>query len=155
MKIRVTYGVGEGETKSIAFDHALFSAGIANYNLIRVSSIIPKNSNIEVKKLNWNQKEIGNKLYVALAEKLESKKGKKACAGIGWVQRKDGSGIFVEIEGSSKREVANLIKRKFSLMQEYRKERYDKINYKTVEAKCKGKPVCVLVVAVYKSEGWQ
>ncbi len=44
MKIKVTYGIGEGATKLAAFDRALFDAGIANYNLIKLSSVIPENS---------------------------------------------------------------------------------------------------------------
>ena len=54
MKIKVTYGTGEGLTKLAAFDRALFNAGIANYNLIKLSSVIPKNSEVLIEKLESN-----------------------------------------------------------------------------------------------------
>ncbi len=34
-------GVGHGETELLAFDRALAAAGFSNYNLVKVSSIIP------------------------------------------------------------------------------------------------------------------
>ena len=37
----VTSGTGEAATEPAAFDGALLDAGIANYNLIRLSSVIP------------------------------------------------------------------------------------------------------------------
>ena len=44
MKIIVTSGTGEGPTSLAAFDAALLDAGVANYNLICLSSIIPPGS---------------------------------------------------------------------------------------------------------------
>ena len=35
--------IGKGKTKLTSFDNALFNSGIANYNLVRVSSILPAN----------------------------------------------------------------------------------------------------------------
>lgn len=42
MKIQVTLGAGEGETGINAFDKALMDAGIADFNLVEMSSIIPR-----------------------------------------------------------------------------------------------------------------
>ena len=44
MKISITSGKAEGPSKLNAFDNALLDAGIGNVNLIKVSSIIPANS---------------------------------------------------------------------------------------------------------------
>ena len=47
MKITVTSGTGEGPTALAAFDAALLNAGVANYNLIYLSSAIPNGGSIE------------------------------------------------------------------------------------------------------------
>ncbi|MGZ7096225.1 MAG: pyruvoyl-dependent arginine decarboxylase [Methanobacterium sp.] len=44
MKIAITSGKSEGPTKLNSFDNALLDAGIGDVNLIKVSSIIPPNS---------------------------------------------------------------------------------------------------------------
>ena len=77
MKITVTWGVGTGSTKLSAFDKALWNAGIANFNLIPLSSIIPPDSQIELRKLKLqNSKEdFGKKLYVVLSQKATYKEG--------------------------------------------------------------------------------
>ena len=40
-KFKIVAGAAEGEHKLTAFDHALLKAGIANINLVRISSIMP------------------------------------------------------------------------------------------------------------------
>lgn len=37
----ITSGVGYGNTELNSFDSALFNSGVANYNLVRISSILP------------------------------------------------------------------------------------------------------------------
>jgi len=137
-----------------AFDRALMDAGIGNYNLIQLSSIIPEGSVISVGKLNWREREYGYKLYVVLSKQIETDKDREAWAGLGWLTEKStGKGLFVEHFGSSEEEVVEMIYRSFESMQKYRGE-YGEINYKTVGIKCKDNPVCALVCAVFKSEGW-
>ena len=155
MEIKITYGVGEGPTELSAFDRALFDAGIANYNLLELSSVIPEGAEIKVGKINWNQKEYGYRLYVVMSRHSEKAVGKEAWAGLGWLQDKTGKGLFVEHVGSSENEIKELVENSLKRMQEYRKEKFGKINYKAAGIKCKGKPVCAIVSAVYKSEGWQ
>ena len=41
MKIRLSSGRGEGPTPLAAFDAALLDAGVSNYNLLPLSSVIP------------------------------------------------------------------------------------------------------------------
>jgi arginine decarboxylase len=43
-KITLVSGTGEGETFLTAFDRALLDAGIGDFNLIKVSSIVPPNA---------------------------------------------------------------------------------------------------------------
>ena len=155
MKIIITSGSGTGLTELSAFDHALYNAGIANYNLIRLSSVIPINSDIELNKIDWNNQEIGYKLYVVLACNRTSEVGKEVWAGIGWMQKQDKGGVFVEHKGDSEEEVKNLITNSLETMRTYRNEEFGEINYKIVGKRCDDKPVCSLVAAIYKSEGWE
>src|SRR3990167_1698391 len=131
--ICITSGIGEGQTHLSAFDAALWDSGIANFNLIKLSSIIPPESKIKVEHLKNNgKKDFGNRLYVVLACKKESEKGREAWAGIGWVQTKDGRGLFVEHEGAQQAEVIRLIKESLTDMVKYRKEKYGDIHFQVV-----------------------
>lgn len=46
-RLWITSGSAEGETSLNAFDNALLEAGIGNYNLVKVSSIVPAGALIE------------------------------------------------------------------------------------------------------------
>jgi arginine decarboxylase len=157
MKISLTSGIGMGDTKIAAFDAALFDANIANYNLIRLSSIIPPDTTIEIKKPEVDTAEFGNRLYLVYASEIQNEIGKEAWAGIGWVLAADGSGkgLFTEHEGHSEQEVINLINETLGCMVFYRPESYGPIQYVTAGITCTKNPVCALVAAVYRSEGWQ
>ncbi len=154
-EIYITSGAGEGHTQLSAFDAALWDAGIANFNLIKLSSIIPPRSTIKVKNIKNNGKNgFGDRLYTVLACKRESERGREAWAGIGWVQAKDGKGLFVEHEGSQQAEVIRLIRETLNDMVKYRKEKFGEVKYQVIGLPCKDKPVCAIVSAVYGSEGW-
>ena len=156
MQISIASGVGTGQTKMSAFDAALWDAGIANFNLLKLSSVIPENSQItESKKLDIDpNKDFGKRLYVVLSEKRESEKGREAWAGLGWVQREDGRGLFVEQEGAQKAEVIRLIKETLEDMTKTRNLKFGEIHYRTTGIRCEDKPVCALVAAVYLVEDW-
>ncbi|MEI6040094.1 MAG: pyruvoyl-dependent arginine decarboxylase [Candidatus Berkelbacteria bacterium] len=156
MKICITKGQGTGNTELSAFDEALHKAGIANYNLIRLSSVIPVGSEVDFCQLTGNGKdEFGYKLYVVYAQQRESVPGKEAWAGIGWVQAEDGRGLFVEHEGSSESEVHDLIQNSLTDMVKYRSDSFGLIQYAIVGTKCEDKPVCAFIAAVYQSESWE
>lgn len=156
MKIYVTKGSGEGETETAAFDKALWNAGIANYNLIRLSSVIPDDSEVIKQRPDRNSQEHGHRLYAVMAEAYERTKGKKAVAGLGWVKanHSKGKGIFVEKGGNSVKEVRDYVEKTINSMISYRPEEHGKIEIDFAEKECEGKVACALVVAVYKSEGW-
>lgn len=154
MKIILTTGIGEGDTKLSAFDAALWDAGIANSNLITLSSIIPPNSVIVSDKTTLNNENFGDRLYVVLAQKRESDVGREAWAGIGWVQSDDGRGLFVEHSGSQKAEVVRQIKESLNDMTKYRKEKYGIINYQVAGIQCRIRSVCAVVAAIYGVEEW-
>ena len=156
-KIPVTTGTGTGDTSLSAFDAALFSAGIANYNLIRLSSVIPEGFEPQIEQVDFNGQEFGYKLYVVTASETQTEVGKEAWAGIGWVvtESEPKKGLFVEHHGYDKTEVEEAIKSSLTNMVTYRAEKYGPIQFKLSGIKCEGKPVCALVAAIYESEGWK
>lgn len=139
-----------------AFDAALYAVGIANYNLIRLSSIIPPGFEVRVEQCAENDKNFGDRLYVVYASQIEDKVGKGAWAGIGWVLAEDGSrkGLFTEHEAGNEQEVRKLIEGTLTGMVKYRPGKYGPIQSVVSGLTCEGKPVCGLVAAVYQSMPW-
>lgn len=155
MKITITTGTGEGPTPLAAFDQALLDAGVANYNLIYLSSIIPPNSVIERGCYVTPPDEYGHRLYLVMASQRVEEPGTSAWAGIGWTQEsQSGKGLFVELHGESQSEVEQAIDQTLTTMIASRPYTYGPINREVVGRTCYDKPVCALVLAVYKSEGW-
>ena len=160
MKIHVATGQGDGPTTLAAFDAALNGAGIANYNLLRLSSVIPPKTEIvlhdatipgEAMPGGW-----GDRLYVVLAEQREERPNAEAWAGIGWVQEAEsGKGLFVEHEGNSEEEVQNDIRQSLQALMETRKADFGEIQMKITGKTCIQRPVCAMVVAVYQASDWQ
>ena len=158
MQINVAGGIGTGPTKLSAFDAALNHAGVANYNLIRLSSVIPPQTDIVVseKPLEDLPGEWGDKLYVVMAEQRESTPNREAWAGIGWVQDKQtGKGLFVEHEGESEKTVREDIRDSLHALMETRNVDFGEIQMKVVGRMCHKDPICAMVVAVYQASGWQ
>lgn len=156
MQIYVTTGTGEGLTPLAAFDAALISAGVANYNLICLSSVIPAESVIQRAKYVTPADEYGYRLYLVMARHDEQQQGKSAWAGLGWTQDQgSGRGLFVEIHGSDRAHVEGDIQATLESMIASRPRPYGSIESEIVGIECRDKPVCALVLAVYQSEGWE
>lgn len=164
MEIRVVTGIGTGKTTLSAFDAALTDAGVSNYNLILLSSIIPPGSKVvRQKRYQTPPQEFGHKLYVVKAEVRSEEVGKFIAAGIGWYQLDDGRGFFVEheIKGETKVAVESEINLRIlnSLkdMCQFRHIRFEEKRLKCAISLTKiiDHPTCVLVLAVYQSEGWR
>ena len=160
MKIYLASGLGSGPTKLSAFDSALNHAGVANYNLLRLSSVIPPKSEIissdspipmEVMPGGW-----GDRLYVVMAEERVDTPNVEAWAGIGWVQEKEsGKGLFVEHEGNSEAAVRRDITQSLTALMATRNVDFGEIQMQVVGKTCTHHPVCALVVAVYQSSNWE
>lgn len=103
MKIDIVWGKSEGKTLLSAFDKALNKAGIHNFNLIPLSSVIPKNSIVEEVGKAYLSKEIGDILYVVSASFSSRKPKAVISAGLGWVQAEQG-GLFIESKGEFSQE---------------------------------------------------
>ncbi len=159
MDIQLSTGLGIGTTKLSAFDSALYNAGVANFNLLRLSSVIPPKSKII--SLGDKQKvspkgEWGDRLYVVMAEMRADTPNVEAWAGIGWIQDTEtGQGLFVEHEGNSEKAVRRDIKDSLIALMATRNIDYGPINMEVVGTTCTHMPVCAMVVAVYESSSWQ
>ncbi len=153
MKIYIASGVGSGPTKVSAFDSALLEAGIGNYNLIGLSSMIPPDSEVVEEDLGTNKGNYGDKVYVVLAKGFAEIKGGEAWAGLGWSREKSsGKGVFIEGSGSSEEEVRSDLEKSFDSMRENRPEDLREIKIRTCGGRCEGDMVCAIVAAVYGVE---
>jgi len=99
--------------------------------------------------------EYGHRLYLVMSSQRAEEPGTSAWAGIGWTQESSsGKGLFVELHGDSQSEVEKAIEQTLTSMIASRPSPYGPIHCQVVGTKCVDKPVCALVLAVYKSEGW-
>ncbi len=162
MKIIIVKGIGEGQTKLSAFDAALQDAGVSNYNLIRLSSVIPPNSVIEKKDSYITPPEDwGHKLYIVQAEERGDIKGKGLACGIGWFMIGD-KGLFVEHETSAEneetaaQEIRTLITKSLHDLCINRDIKFDEkeVQMEITSTTVADKPKCVLTLAIYKTENW-
>ncbi len=158
MIIKVASGIGTGPTRLAAFDSALNHAGVANYNLIRLSSVIPPDTKIEEsdKALTHLPGNWGDRLYVVMAEERVDTPNTEAWAGIGWVQDKaTGKGLFVEHEGNSEKTVRRDITQSLEALMATRNVDFGPIKMHVVGRTCKHEPICAMVVAVYQASDWE
>ena len=156
MLIRVASAVGTGPTPLAAFDAALRAAGVENYNLIPLSSVIPPRAEIERVQIDSPKHEYGHRLYVVMSRSEVNEVGQEAWAGLGWTHERDsGRGLFVELHGSSRAEVETDIESTLESMKTERPYDYGKNESEIVGATCTGEPICALAIAVYSSEGWR
>lgn len=155
MRIKITSAVGSGPTTLAAFDAALQKAGIENYNLIPLSSVIPTGAALERTRVSTPPGEYGHRLYVVMARHVTSEVGEEAWAGLGWTQEPEsGRGLFVELHGTSKRCVETAIESTLDSMKAARNYDYGKNDSEIAGITCEGEPVCALAIAVYASAGW-
>lgn len=157
MKIYVTSATGKGPTKLAAFDNALMNAGVANYNLIKLSSIIPAESEV-IKVDNLADKapgKWGDRLYAVFTDQRIDTPNEEAWAGIGWRQDpKTGQGIFVEHDGASKTAVESNIRDSLQALSQSREIDLNGTEMTVDGLMCHGTPVCALAIAVYEAESW-
>lgn len=100
MVIHVVWGAADGETPLSALDRALARADIHNYNLVRLSSVIPPGEPVvESGELpeTWS---VGDFVGVVLAERRSTTPGETIATGIGWAEAAEG-GVFYEASGTS------------------------------------------------------
>lgn len=163
LNVLIVSGIGAGETTLSAFDAALAEAGIHNFNLIKVSSILPRGWGVEpLDRYEAHPDEYGQRLYVVMAEVRTDRVGTTIGAGLGWYQAEDGRGLFaehvdqVEGQGSADAEhnVASKIDKTMRDLCAIRDWPFcdDRLRRVAVSSPVADKPTCVLVAGVYSAE---
>lgn len=92
--IRVVGGVATGPTPMASYDAALAEAGVHNYNLVSVSSVIPAEATVERVERAPDLGPAGNRLTVVQARATTTGPG-RVSAGLGW-STGPGPGLFYE-----------------------------------------------------------
>lgn len=158
MKIHVGSGTGTGPTTLAAFDSALNDVGIANYNLLLLSSVIPPQTDVTVHDGHITEPmpgTWGDRLYVVMAEQRTDIPGQEVWAGVGWVQdAATGKGLFVEHEGHNESQVRDDIRNTLGALMKTRNVDFGSIHMQVAGRKCTGEPACAMVVAVYQASDW-
>lgn len=153
--IVLAQGVGSGPTPLAAFDAALLAAGVANYNLIVLSSVIPPGSVIERRRWHTPREDWGRRLYCVLSQMREDRPGHAAHAGIGWVSDSStGAGLFVELHDEQRERLDAELRCTLSSMQQQRGTPFGAAHTEIAGITCRQQPVCALVIAVYAAAPW-
>ena len=79
----LTKGKGVSKEKLTSFEMALRDAGIAEFNLVKVSSIMPPFCKIISKKEGLKKLSPGQIIYVVLSESATNEHGRKVAASVG------------------------------------------------------------------------
>jgi arginine decarboxylase len=155
--IEIACGTGTGPNTLAAFDGALRATGIANFNLLRLSSVIPPATDVKAMTgpVSPIRGEWGDRLYVVMAEMRVDEPGAEAWAGIGWVQDPEtGKGLFVEHEGHAEDEVRTDILDSLDALVSGRPDDFGPPQFVLHGAVSDGTPTCALAVAVYETASW-
>ena len=101
---KLTSGTGSSDYKLVAFDNALISAGISNYNLLKVSSILPKGCR-EGQQIGPIE---GSALLVAYASIASNIPGDliASSVAVGIPEKSDQVGVIMECSGHYNAETA-------------------------------------------------
>lgn len=153
--IVIATGLGQGPTRLAAFDTALLDAGVANYNLLCLSSVIPPGSRIQRRRWRTPAEHYGQRLYVVMSEMREDRPGHEAHAGVAWVQcERSGQGLFVELHDSDRPRLEADLHATLQTMQRNRGVDHGAVHQQIASTRCEDQPVCALVIAVYASQPW-
>lgn len=97
--IRIVWGTGRGPTALAAYDAALADAGVHDYNLVRLSSVIPDGPPIEEVGTAPDLGPAGEGLSVVEAS-ARGESGPQSAV-LAWARSADGPGVFYEAGASA------------------------------------------------------
>lgn len=157
LTIRVSSGTGAGGTRLAAFDAALRTAGVGDFNLVRLSSVIPPQSVVE--QVEAQQQLVGGHgdlLYCVYADAYALAPMQHAWAGLAWSRRRDesGSGLFVEHTGATSSAVERNLELSLDELSQGRGGAYVTAGRRLASIEYVDRPVCAVVVASYRRSDW-
>lgn len=157
LTIRVSRGTGTGSTRLAAFDAALRSAGVADFNLVRLSSVIPPFASVVT---TDRDEQIagghGDVLLCVYADAYSSTPGESAWAGVTWAQNHDPAlgGLFAEHSGWSRTDVERELEHTMDEMTASRAPGYEVRGNLLSSITCEAHPVCALAIASFRRVAW-
>jgi len=149
--IRIVWGTGHAGTDKGSFDAALADAGVHQYNLRKLSSVIPAGPELALLDTAPDLGPTGNALDVVLARQT-SPPGARAAAGLVWVRGEDDSGIFYEAADTDPETVGELLRAGIERGCYIRDLDYGDIRTKTVTADSSPDQYTTAVVAAAYGE---
>ncbi len=158
IRIPVVAVVGYGPTDLAAFDAALVGAGVADRNLIVLSSVLPPASYVRrVDRIGNCPGGWGDRLYVVMAQARTSEPDTQVWAGIGWVQDHTGRGLLVEHHADSGDALHKTIDTSLNALLNSRgNPSMPRRGSHVIGGRSDGtESVCALVVAVFESAPWE
>jgi arginine decarboxylase len=158
LTIRISTGTGAGSTRLAAFDAALHDAGVADFNLVRLSSVIPPYADVlEIERRDQIRGGHGDLLFCVYADAYASVPGESAWAGLTWARQADApaGGLFAEHGGWSRDEVERELEHTMTEMIARRPAGYTAPRTALSSITCEGRPVCALVIASYRRMSWE
>lgn len=153
LDITVRTGTGAGRTLISAFDTALAGAGVADFNLVTLSSVIPTGARVRHVDARLPGGH-GDLLFCVRAEAFADRPGDVAWAGLGWCVDESGAGLFVEHHASSEGELVELIELSLADMKATRSQPFGPVQTAVASVECVGDAVCAVVVAAYRVSSW-
>ncbi|WP_439027559.1 pyruvoyl-dependent arginine decarboxylase [Haloarchaeobius sp. DT45] len=147
--IRIVWGQATGPTEMSSYDAALAEAGVENYNLVAVSSVIPAEAEVEVVGTAPDLGPVGERLTVVQARATTTEPG-HVSAGLGWAQSPQG-GLFYEASGDTdEADVDERVRRGLAAGQELRDWAFGEPHVKVESAAVEpGTYTTAVVLAVY------
>lgn len=149
--------MGTGPTRLAAFDAALMGAGLAGYNLVPLSSVVPLGATVDVVgPADQLRGRHGDLLYCVYAAAYATTPGTEAWAGMAWGLRTDdsGAGLFVEHSGPTEASVQADLSATLGAMMASRPHRYVESGRLLSSVTCLDQPVAALVIASFQAAGW-
>ncbi len=108
----ITAGLGTGHTDLTAFDAALLKAGVGNYNLLKVSSIVPA----DARQAERVSLPLGSLLPIAYGSTCTAEPGVRVTAAVSLALPTDGEvGVIMEYSGNLPEEEARLLVRRMAV----------------------------------------
>lgn len=151
--IRIVRGTGRGPTETAAYDAALADAGVHEYNLVCVSSVLPAGAPLEVTETAPDLGPPGHRLTVVQAR--ASAASGTACAGLGWARAADGVGVVYEGAGADREAARRAVESGLAAGRALRDRRFTErgSRYACVDADATDDAVAAAVVLAVLGEG--
>jgi arginine decarboxylase len=146
MRIHVASGVGTGPTPTAAYDAALAAAGVHNYNLVTVSSVVPADAEVREVDAVPDRGPVGERLWV-VQSRADGIEGTLA-AGLGWATG-PGPGLFYESAGTDPAAVRDRVAAGLAAGRGLREWTVDDEAVRVASSAADGEPTCVVYVAAY------